>query len=788
MQVTAQSRIITGIIKDKITQEVLPFANVTHSNHRAGTSADINGRFSLEIPDHITEIDITYVGYTKLSITNLDWAGTKTFYLEPLPSTLGEVVIFAGENPALRIIRNALANRSKNDPEQLQSFRYKAYNKFVITTEKIDLSEERIPTQSEIESDEAIEKFLSKSYILAMESLSERHFRYPRSSEERILATKVSGLKDPQFAFLATEIQSFSMYKDFVRIMGIDYLNPISKSGIRQYFYDLQDTTYSGQDTVFIVAFRPKKNADIDKLMTGVLYINTNGWAVQNTIAQAAKESDAPAIIHQVYESVDGHWFPVQLNYELHFKGVVLNSSNSLKAVGRSQITQIEIEPDLSKKRFSGLDVIIDPLATRNIGLLDAYRDTSDQRKILTTYQIIDSVSTKYNIENRLMALSQISEGLINWKYVSIDINRILRFNGAENVRLGLGLYTSDRLSRRWSVGGWAGYGFRDKSWKYGGSGIWRPNPKTSFEAGYELELYETGGTPWMSSRGINLTNTDIRKFFVFQMDEVRQWFGTLSYQLRPKLLARLSLQLQDRLIRGDYRYDNGLPGAEPINRFNASLVGLQLDYSPKTRVIQTAYKRLALETRLPLHQLSVKRGFQWFEGDVVFTRVDWRSQMVWSLIGGLNTNLALQAGYVDQSVPASFLYHGMSNRLDGSSFFRNFLAGDRLSFETLFFNEMLMDVHASFIIHQEVIRSLYKAGKSNPGLEITFKGLWGDLRNPERHVNVSVDTPSKGFYEAGLLINRLYQSMGVGVYTRLGAYRFENWYDNLAFRLTFKL
>jgi hypothetical protein len=784
----AQTRMLSGIIRDKSSNEVLPFANITYSNHSAGTSADINGRFTLEVPDSISEIEISYVGYDRLSISDLNWTGTKSIYMEPLPASIAEVVIFAGENPALRIIRNAINNRSKNDPEQLKAFRYKAYNKFVMTTEKVDAPVETTLSQKEMESDEKLNQFFDQSYLLAMESLSERFFKYPRSSEEVILATKVSGLKDPQFSFLATEIQSFSIYKDFVRIIGVDYLNPLSKPGLRQYFYELQDTTYSGKDTVFVVAFRPQKKADIDKLMTGVLYINSNGWAVQNTIAQAAKESDTPTTIHQVYEAIDGRWFPVQLNYEMRFKRVLLNQTNALKAIGRSQLSEIEIEPDLSGKKFSGLDVIIDPLATKNIELLQRFRDSTDKEKVLTTYTLIDSISTKFKIENRMMALSQLSEGLINWNYMGIDLNRILRINGAENVRLGIGLYTNDRVSRKWSVGAWAGYGFRDKSWKYGFSTQWRPNAKASLEAGYEFELYETGGIPWLSSRKLNLSETDMRKYFVFQMDEVRQWFGTFSYQIRPKLQARLHVQLQDRIIRGDYRYDDRFGGLEPINRFNANILSFQLDYTPKTRFIQTAYKRLSLENRLPLHQLSIKRGFHWFDGHTVFNRLDWKSVMEWTVIAGMKTSVTLQAGYVDRPVPASFLFYGMSNRKDESSFFRNILLGDRFSFETLFFNEMLMDVHGSVIIHQEIIRSLYKSGKSNPGLEIALKGLWGNLQMPEYHRNVTFNTPVKGYYEAGILINRLFQSMGLGAYTRFGPYQLEHWYENMAIRLTFRL
>jgi hypothetical protein len=271
-------------------------------------------------------------------------------------------------------------------------------------------------------------------------------------------------------------------------------------------------------------------------------------------------------------------------------------------------------------------------------------------------------------------------------------------------------------------------------------------------------------------------------------MDEVQQWFGILTYHIRPKLKMRLCTQIQNRTMRNDFQFDSGMDNLPPFSQFDASVVGLQFDYTPRTRYIQTAYKRLALEQRLPHHQFSIKRGFQWFDADLVFTRLDWRSQLRYRTIRGRNTELSLQAGYVDRAVPASFLFYGPSNNREGNSFRDIFSVADRLSFETLFFNEILMDAHASIIVHQEVIRSLYKAGRSNPGVELAFKALWGRLLEPERHLNQEFDTPMTGFYEAGILINRLYGSSGLGVYSRLGAHRRDSWQENISIRLTFKI
>lgn len=785
---------VTGHVLDAETREPLPFANVTYNQHLAGTTADINGRFELKMGREFKEIEISYVGYVrkKLAIQSTE-ASDLEILLQPDKRLLEEVTVFAGENPALRIIRNVIANRKSNDPERLESFTYRAYNKFYITVDvpRMDSLVTDLRNVDNLTEDEAdrldMFTFLESKHVMAMESVSERKFRQPSSSEEVVLATRVSGLKDPQFSMLATTMQSFSFYKSPLQLIGMEYMNPVSSVGLRQYFFHLQDTSYSGQDTVFIIAFRPARGSAPINKMSGQIYINSNGWAIQNVIAEPAERQPVHPILHQKYESFEGHWFPVQLNYELIFDDITPDIGGyEMKGIGRAFLSEIDINPNLDNEKFSGLDIVLDKTATQNLPLIEQYRLRYEDLKISNTYQFVDSISETYKIEQRMGALSQISEGMIRWKYVAFDLNRLLRFNRAESVRLGLGLFTSDKLSRKFAVGSWMGYGFRDQSLKYGFEGRWKPTVKTQVRGGYEFDLQETGGIRFPPKSPLSLTSSDIRKFFVNQFDEVRQYYLEVNHQIRPQLHVKLHASHQDRKIRGDYRFDQQRDiEPEGIQAFRATVFDLQINYAPGDKYIQTAYKRLLLETSYPDFQLSIKRGVSWLDGEVDFTRVDFRSQMRWTLPSTHYTFIEVLAGVVDRPVPASFLHYGMGNRYDltGRSF--GLLIADRASFETLYFNEVLMDMHVSVLIHQEIVKRLYTWGKSTPGIEITAKALWGRLSSPELHLGPSFFTPTDGFYEVGLMINKLYNTLGIGVYLRMGKYAFEQFEDNIAFRLT---
>ena len=62
---------------------------------------------------------------------------------------------------------------------------------------------------------------------------------------------------------LGTQLQSFSFYEDEVNILDLQYLSPLHNSALRKYIFTLEDTTFVGTDTLFVLSFQPKKGAKI---------------------------------------------------------------------------------------------------------------------------------------------------------------------------------------------------------------------------------------------------------------------------------------------------------------------------------------------------------------------------------------------------------------------------------------------------------------------------------------------------------------------------------------------
>ena len=197
--------------------------------------------------------------------------------------------------------------------------------------------------------------------------------------------------------------------------------------------------------------------------LTGVLYINTNKYAIQNVIAQPFEKGLVGIKLQQQYQFVDNkQWFPSQLNFEL-----ILNQYNirgtGISANGKGYIKDVELYADLNKKDFSAESLQMDDSASqRNNQFWTENRTEALQEKEKITYRVIDSIGEKINLDKKLKFFEKLLLGRVPLKFIDIDLTKTLVFNRFEGYRAGLGVYTNERFSKLVSVGGFFGYGLKD--------------------------------------------------------------------------------------------------------------------------------------------------------------------------------------------------------------------------------------------------------------------------------------------------------------------------------------
>src|SRR5690606_30189671 len=99
-----------------------------------------------------------------------------------------------------------------------------------------------------------------------------------------------------------------------------------------------------GADTVFVISYQPRRGKKFDALK-GVLYVNTDGYALQNVIAEPVERDGLMSLrLQQQHEKVQGRaWFPVQLNTFIYFDGMVVGDKRVV-GIGRTYLKEIEVD------------------------------------------------------------------------------------------------------------------------------------------------------------------------------------------------------------------------------------------------------------------------------------------------------------------------------------------------------------------------------------------------------------------------------------------------------------
>ena len=252
---------IAGTVIDSVSNQPLGFVTVIFNGvGTMGTTTNAFGSFEFKHNAPLQSLTCSFIGYNTKTLKLNTSAKVQTVTVKLVPSQykLNTVTVFSGENPANRIVRGVIQNREANDPDKLNSYAYTAYNKFIYSGVPPALNKKNDTT--------GLYKFLKDHYFMILESVVETEFMKPDLKKERVIGNKISGLQEPSFSLTNTQIQPLSFYGPFVYLINMDYVNPFGKGNTDRYFFNIEDTLYQGNDTVFKLSFRPWKGRNFDGL------------------------------------------------------------------------------------------------------------------------------------------------------------------------------------------------------------------------------------------------------------------------------------------------------------------------------------------------------------------------------------------------------------------------------------------------------------------------------------------------------------------------------------------
>lgn len=774
-----------GRVVDQKTLEPLAFASIVEQGSVNGTYSDIDGRFSLTLIDSTSDILFNLVGHESL-ITHYESDEFVTIRLILRENQFNEIMIRPGVNPAERIMNIVIDRRKINNPESDIAFTYDSYNKLVFgaSPDSTIMADSAKFAALDSSTQEAY-KFLNDQYLFMMESITQRKFFPPDKSEETIIANRVSGLKTTEFFLLGTQLQSFSFYGQSVDLLGATYMSPLADRAISKYLFILEDSTFIGLDTVYTISFQPRKGKNFEG-MKGQLFINTNGYALQNVIAEPAESVSVKIRIQQQYELIENRkWFPKQLNSAITFQQFIVGSQ-PMTGEGRSYIKNLKLDAPLRKSEFTPVTLLIVPKAgSRPDSIWNQYREHELDDKELKTYHFVDSIGKEINLERKMKGFEALTTGLLNMGPMSLDLNQLIRYNDYEGFRLGVGLRTSNLLSEKFSAGGYYAYGFKDTHSKYGGDALIHLYRKRNawIKFAYANDVMEMGGNQLdLPIQGINTTH--IYPFFIDRMDRREK----KEISINGRLISNVNVSgfINEQFVKTFEPYQFNDVATENVNlyynQFNLTEAGFQIKYSPGEKLVRMPNREVSLGGRFPVFYLKYTKGFNdVLTGDISYSRIDFRAEKIFNIQNVGLFSIMTVAGYVPDDVPLSLLYNARGT-------WQKFTIAAANTFETMRTNEFqhsqFVAVHLRHNFKQLLLKSKYFA----PNIVLVHNMIWGKMDSKQSH-NFPVNSTSLGYTESGLQLDNLlktgFSGIGIGVFYRYGAYHLLSMQDNFAIKLT---
>ncbi|NIK73436.1 hypothetical protein FHS56_000922 [Thermonema lapsum] len=776
-----------GRLIDAQTKEPLPFANIWLSHYQRVFTTDDRGYFSL--PDSLTQGTVTfyYVGYE--SYTDSLPLRRRVIALQPTSYAIGEVVVSAAEDPAVAVIREMVRRRKQHHPKFYDSYRFKSYNQQLATVDlPADLYEKSLlDTETR-----ALMDFLDKRYFFFAENISITEYKRPDYIHTKVIANKMMGFREPVFALVGEQIMPFSLYENPLKILGRTYLNPLSAGSWKFFDFTLRDTLTENRDTVLVITFEPWGQKVAEAQLRGILYVHLPDYALRGVMLRNALPSvNIDFQIHQLYEKVNGYWFPHQLSVDYVFNELKLTLNDSSRAaayplrfVNRTRIEEVEVGLPLKKKAAVAFE--IHPQAHR-FEDWEQIRPDSLSEKAMATYAWGDSISRATNFEKSINTLLAAAwyQSIPLLRYFEVPFQSLVSYDQYQGLRLGAALYTGHRLWAPLRVGGYVAYGFRDAAWKYGADGsllLWKEK-NLSVLGGFRHDVEEPGQLSFQHDLHYQKMTGGLRRLYAERMSVVDSWRAGVA--MHPLPAWQLHIGWEQGIYRPQFDY-TFVPQPDK-QRFLFAESRIQLSYTFGERYAWIMGRPRLIEAAYPQLLLAYAKG--WQIGSEGYDYQALQGLMRWNLplFKLAEVRLKTEAAHVWGEVPALKLMHGAA-AYDPDLWFE---APEH--FQTMGLYEFLSDAYAMGSV--ELWSPTLKLAIFRPRLALIQRAAWGTLAKPELHANIPFQTMEKGYWESGCVLDGLYQSsafgvstrIGVGVFYRYGAYSLPHAADNWVVKVSFR-
>ena len=490
----------SGIVKDSITGEPLPFVSGYFDGSTIGAMTDDNGTFTLQ----------NNQGYTKLAAASLGYdtkfidlkPGKKNDNLEvllkPTAFEISEVVVkpkrekyTRKDNPAVELIKKVIAHKNDNRIEAKPEYQTEVYEKLSLS---LDNFNPNLDKNKFLKKFKFIKNYLDTSEfngkpiltVSVRENLSDFYYRKSPKAEKTIVrAKRMQGIDKTLddgggiTSNLEEIFKSINIFDNNIPILLNRFVSPLSSTLATTYYhYYIMDTLDVGGDKCVDLAFVPANSESYG--FTGRLYITLDGnYAVKKVLLNTPANInlnwvDKLRIEQEFKQMPDSTWVLDQENTFVNF--YVVKGTQQLYAHQLRNYDNYNFNVQNADSVFGLLGALhVLPEATaqpdtfwthnRPIPLKekeDALKDLLGQLRKVPAFNAI--------IKTAEILITGYIPTANDKKVTKFDfgpMNTTFSANHLEGFRMRVGGMTTANLNPYWFASGYLAYGTNDRKIKY---------------------------------------------------------------------------------------------------------------------------------------------------------------------------------------------------------------------------------------------------------------------------------------------------------------------------------
>ncbi len=500
---------ITGLVRDSVSRDAVPYASVAMVGTSEGTMANDKGGFTINTRANFSKLRITAMGYKSKEVNIRQGQGSVVLIdLVPESVTLDELVVHKGKekyskknNPAVEMIKKLRERRDDNDPRRFPHYGYTQYERMMLGFGNLNDIISKPEEQAWIDEYADTSLLTGKRILpISIKETVARDYYGDNGHKQVILGNRSAGIderidQENIKKILDDFMGEIDIFQNDVTLLTNRFVSPLSRIAVDFYKFYLNDTVdVDGERCAVLsfVPFTPQTFGFLGRLYVSLedttMFIKRVSMGVPHDIN--LNYVDRMSIVQDFERAPNGSRLKVRDDVEVSFKlmpGVP-------EAFARRETTYRDHNferPEGGVFTFKGEQATGSGADFMPDEFWQEYRPA----ELRTTTATMQGLMKRLRGSKLFYWAEQVIIVMVNGyvptarvsKFDVGPLNTIISGNSLEGVRLRLGGMTNVNLSRHWFARGYVAYGTRDEKFKYMGSLEYSFTPKKSLDQEFPI-------------------------------------------------------------------------------------------------------------------------------------------------------------------------------------------------------------------------------------------------------------------------------------------------------------